>query len=592
METAENLNQALAEAASLVRAGKLLEAERALRSLRAGGRPDARVLFLDLEIFQGTRRFPELVATFRALLETDPGNLDLQVGLALALVQAGRSEEAYEAAKKARGINPKSLRAMQALAVSAMAAKDWKAAVRAFELLTQAEPSHAAYYQEWSKAEFELDNVKRAIKAFEKFLSLTPAPAAENFFTFGKLYFIDRKPGIAAGHLDRAMAGGMAASELFAVRGQCHLHAGEMDEATASFEKALALDPDNLEAALPYRQMVKTPVGDPVFAKYEALKADPALSETKRLHLGFLLGNLYREAGDYDRAFDHYRSGNEIHRTKCLREGAGYDRRKTEAEFAALKKVFHEDAFKKFFGRGSLDPRPVFIVGLPRSGTTLLEQILSAHTMAEGRGELDDIHYIHFEFSAALEKAGAALGTVLAENAKAWQDRYLAAIASPDPAIARITDKMPANIKSLGLIALLFPKARVLHIRRDPRDVAVSIYCNIFDKGHPYATSLADIGHFIRLTDDLAGHWKRVLPLPVLAIRYEDIVERQEAATREILKFLDLPWEEGCLAFHRQRRAAMTMSSIQVRQPLSKTSIGRWRNFERHLAPLFKELKA
>lgn len=591
LETAKALDKTLAEAAALVRAGRLAEAERALKPLRAAGRQDRRLLVLDLEIFQGARRFSELAATYRALLENEPESLDLRVGLALALVQAGDAGAAFDAAKKARDLNPKSLRAMQALAVSAMAAKDWKTAVRAFELLTRAEPSVAAYYQEWSKAEFELDNVKRAITAFETFLSLTPSPAPEHFYTLGKLYFIGRKPEVAAAHLDRAIASGLAASELFAVRAHCHLHLGEMGEAKALFEKALALDSGNLEAHLQYRQMIETPRGDPIFGKLEAMKADPDLSETRRLHLGFLLGNLYQGIGEHDRAFENYRMGNEVNRAKYQREGAGYDRKKTEAEFAALKTLFDADTFKALFGAGSLDPRPVFIVGPPRSGTTLLEQIVSAHSMAEGRGEVDEMHFIHFECQSALEKPGAGLGRVLAENRKVWQDRYLSAIASPEPAVARITDKMPANIKSLGLIALLFPKARVLCIGRDPRDVGVSIYCNIFDKGHPYATSLADIGHFIRLTGELAQHWRRVLPLRLLEVRYEDLVEQPEAKTREILDFLELPWEEGCLAFHRQRRAAMTMSSIQVRKPLSTSSIGRWRRFEKHLAPLLDELR-
>jgi tetratricopeptide (TPR) repeat protein len=590
LATARDMEHTLAEAATLVRAGRFAEAERTLQPLRKAAAGDPRLLHLDLEIFQGMRRFPELAAAYRALLARGPSNLDLWVGLALALIQAGQGSEAYEAAQKARTLNPKSLRAMQAFAVSAMAAKDWKAAVQAFEFLTRAEPKAAAYYQEWSKAEFELDNVKRAIKAFEKFLDLTAAPAPEHFFTLGKLYFIARKPETAAAHLDRAIAGGMAASELFAVRAHCHLHLGEMAEAKARFEKALALNPDNLEAALPYRQMVKTPKGDPVFARLEALTADPDLNETKRIHAGFLLGNLYHGIGEYDRAFENYRKGNEANRAKYQREGFGYDRKKTEAEFAELTSAFPADAFKKWYGRGSFDPRPVFIVGLPRSGTTLLEQIVAAHSMAEGRGELDEMHYIHFEFDTARKAPGGDLGAILEHQEKVWQDRYLAAIATRDPKVARVTDKMPANVKSLGLIALLFPKARVLYLRRDPRDVALSIYFNIFDKGHPYATSLADIAHYIGETEKLARHWQRVLPLPFLEIRYEDIVAAQEKKTREILQFLDLPWEEACLAFHTQARAAMTMSSVQVRQPLSKSSIGRWRHYRAHLDPLFAAL--
>ncbi|HXV73622.1 MAG TPA: sulfotransferase, partial [Sphingomonadales bacterium] len=424
LATVANREQVLVTAARHVRAGRFAEAERALAPLRGAAVNDERVLHLDLEIFQGTRRFDALAATYRALLKGDPENLDAWIGLSLALVQAGQGGEAYAAAKKARAINPKSLRAMQAFAVSAGAAGDWKAAVQAFELLTQAEPAVAEYYEEWSKAEFALDNSKRAIRAFEKFLELTPAPAPGHFYTLGKLYFIDRKPEIAARHLERALAGGLVSSGLFAVRAHCHLHMGEMDAAKALFEKALALDPENLEAELPYRQMVKTAKDDPIFSRLHAMEAHPHLPETKRLHLGFLLGNLYQGIGEPEKAFAHYRAGNDANRAKYEREGVVYDRTKAEAEAAALKRIFDADAFKRHFGKGSLDPRPVFIVGLPRSGTTLVEQIISAHSQAEGRGEVDEIHYIHFECMSALEK-GADVGSVLAAQGCAWQDRYL-----------------------------------------------------------------------------------------------------------------------------------------------------------------------
>lgn len=583
--------QILAAATDLIRDKHFARAENALNSLSAVDQSDQRVLYLYIQIFQALERFNQLIDVYETLLKIDSQNLDYWIGYSLALLQAKKNREAYQAAERARSIDPDSLLVLQAVAVTAMGAEEWRVAATAFETITRTEPLVAEYYQEWSKAEYQLDNPKRAINTFKKFLELSDHHLPEHHYTLGKLYFIDRKPEKAAVSLDRAISSGLSTTELFSVRAHCHVHLGEMDEARTKLQQALKLDPENLEAELLYRQLVKTPKGDPVFAKLHAIADRSDLSDVQQIHLGFLLGNIYQGIDDIDKAFHHYRIGNEVNLLKFSREGAVYDRSKAEHEVASLKKVFNRNVFHHLTKIGSPDPRPVFIVGLPRSGTTLLEQIISSHSQVEGRGELDDMHYIHFELMSGIEK-GEELSTLLIKHAHRWQERYLTAIGPLVPSMtSRITDKMPANIRSLGLIALLFPRSHIIYIRRDPRDVALSIYCNIFDKGHTYATSLQNIAHFIKLTEDLADHWKQNLSIPFLEIEYEDIVRQQESKTREILTFLGLPWESTCLDFQRQKRAAMTISSIQVRQPLSSDSVGKWKKFEKYLTPFFEDLK-
>ncbi|MCH8348386.1 MAG: sulfotransferase, partial [Proteobacteria bacterium] len=175
---------------------------------------------------------------------------------------------------------------------------------------------------------------------------------------------------------------------------------------------------------------------------------------------------------------------------------------------------------------------------------------------------------------------------------KEWRDRYLEALAAGNPETRRVTDKLPANFRSLGLIAALFPRARIIHIQRNPLDTSISIFCNMFDKGHPYATDLASIGDYYRQYNDLMGYWKEVLSVPILDIRYEDLVAHQEQKSREVISFLGLEWDPACLEFHKLEQAAMTISSIQVRKPMNTSSIARWKRYRDFLAPLDKALGA
>jgi hypothetical protein len=203
------------------------------------------------------------------------------------------------------------------------------------------------------------------------------------------------------------------------------------------------------------------------------------------------------------------------------------------------------------------------------------------------------MHYISTEFEDKLkETPSAGVKKILGEKGQEWQDRYVEALAPENPETRRVTDKLPANFRNLGLITALFPQARIIHIRRNPLDTSISIFCNMFDKGHPYATGLANTGDYYRQYNDLMAYWKEALPIPILDIRYEDLVAHQEQKSREVISFLGLEWDPACLEFHKLERAAMTISSIQVRKPMNTSSIARWKHYRAFLAPLEKGLGA
>jgi len=546
-------------------------------------------LIAQASALQAEGKLAEAGALLDKILKSNPGDVEALKRLALVRIQSGAFTEGYETAKAAQKIKPHSKSVLQILAIAAMGVREWAEAVRCFEVLTRADPDFALYYQEWSKAEYELNNYARAIERYQDFLKKIPKATPEHHFTLGRLYFQNRQPARAARALDQVIEAGFAHAELFAIRANCYLHAGNQKLAKEFFERAIELDPDNVEAHLQYRQLVETKAGDAIFERLKVLRNKPDLGREQRMIANFLLGNLYHGLKDYDSAFPYYLKGNELNAEINTAAGYVYDSKAVGKEFARLRERFSPETFKALSYKGSDSTLPVFIVAMPRSGTTLLEQIITAHPKAEGRGELDTMHFIHSECTNLLEASGN-LQNILGDKGGEWQDRYLAALAPKDPETLRVTDKLPANFRSLGLIAALFPKAKIIHIRRNPLDTCISIFCNMFDKGHPYATGLEAVGDYYRQYTALMEYWKEVLPIPILDVRYEDLVADQEQKSREIISYLGLEWDPACLEFHKQKKAAMTMSSIQVRKPMNASSIARWKRYEKYIQPLEKGL--
>ena len=233
--------------------------------------------------------------------------------------------------------------------------------------------------------------------------------------------------------------------------------------------------------------------------------------------------------------------------------------------------------------------RPVFIVGMPRSGTSLTEQILASHPEVFGAGELNDINESIAKLPAMIRNNNTYPGCIKDLNqeiADKLAQEYLTRLDSFSTEKKRITDKMPHNFVNLGLISLLFPEARIIHCLRDPRDTCLSLYFQDFGWIHPYATRLENLGNYYVQYKRLMKHWTSVLDTPILTIQYEDIISDQEHISRELVNFCGLDWHDDCLQFYASTRTVATASYDQVRQPIYKKSIGRWKNYEKHLDPL------
>jgi tetratricopeptide (TPR) repeat protein len=312
-------------------------------------------------------------------------------------------------------------------------------------------------------------------------------------------------------------------------------------------------------------------------------------SPIDRARFHFTAAELLDSLARYDDAFTHARRANELARPP-------YDPAAHQRTFDALIAYFTRDRLASLAKSTDRTDKPVFIVGMPRSGTSLVEQILASHPSVHGAGELDFMYHVWAGIIQMLKAAPqdypACLDRLTADQATGMSEIYSLPLIALNPAASHITDKLPLNFLHLGLISILLPGARIIDCRRDPRDTCLSCYLAMFESGNEFKYDLAHTAHFFTQYRRLMQHWHQSLDLPILEVNYEELVTDPEKQTRRLLDFLNLPWDTRCLRFHETSRPVTTSSRQQVRRPLYQSSVGRWRNYRRHLAELDRILSS
>lgn len=360
---------------------------------------------------------------------------------------------------------------------------------------------------------------------------------------------------------------------------------GNFDEAELNYAKAIQISPDNPQSIAGIAQLKKfTPKDMEFIDNAESVLNSLEVNDKHLRLLHFSLGKMLDDCGEYDRAFSHYEKANTVNCREYV-----LDPDTEEQKVSAMINTFTPGFFEQCKNFGDTSRLPVFIVGMPRSGTSLVEQIISSHPAVYGAGELVQIGNLAkslHEYLDTEEQYPECILQLDKETAHSLANEYLAHLQNLSGNASRITDKMPANFVHLGLISILFPGSFIIHCRRDPLDICLSMYFNNMAGPPGYATRLSDIGYWYKQYERLMDHWIQFLPVHILEIHYEQLIGEQEATSRQLIEYLELDWDNQCIDFHKTSRTVLTASNWQVKQPIYKSSLYRWKNYEKYLGPL------
>jgi tetratricopeptide (TPR) repeat protein len=587
----------------------------------AGGRERTHPALAEATGHLRAERYQEAEALYREVLRENRRDAQAWDGLGVLAYQTGRMALAKECFERAIALKPKVAEHHNHLGIVCRAEGKPKEALAHYRRAIQLGPPNAGTFGNYGNALRDLERFDEAIENYREALRLAPHSTPLRISLGATLVAAKRAeegleilreavrldPQSAAPHKelgnallsenfhDEAVACYRRATALDPSDHKAHHNMGtalqflgHLDEAAEHYRKAVALKPDFSASLRQLGGVKKFDSPDQDVSELEALVKRQDLTEDQRAELYLALAKAYDDLGQYDKAFARLQAGNQI-----LRKGLDYSADKNTQYVDRIIAAFTAEFFAERRSFGSDSDVPIFIIGMPRSGTTLVEQIICSHPRVYGAGELMRMHEMVTEFPRRLRRKAhypEAMRLIDREMAGRLAAEYLDYLRGFDAEADHITDKMPFNFRMLGLIALLFPRAHFIHCVRDPLDVCLSCYFARFKDRLMFTFNLVEVGGYYRDYATLMDHWREVLPVPMLEVRYEELVADQEAKSREMISFCGLEWDDRCLAFYETERPVLTASNWQVRQPIYRTSIERWRHYERYLGPLMDAL--
>jgi len=461
--------------------------------------------------------------------------------------------------------------------------RQFAAALAQYQRAIQLMPQAANLHYKLAYAAWRVGQVQLVQPHFSLAVRLNPRHAwAHEGLALWYLHHDQR--GQATRHSDAALQFEPKNVDFILTRAYVLAANGEAQAAWGLLEPILSDDSVAERAAILFAQIAPKIGHEQQAAEWVARRlSQDGVPPVERRQLLFAAVALFDRIGRYDEAFAYARLAHQLF-------GQAYDAR-GHAEFVTKRiDFFTQERFNSLTHATHGSRRPVFIVGMPRSGTSLVEQVLSCHPQIFAAGELDELPGL----SERLQAGGApylqAVQALSLDRANDLAKQYLSLIDSRNAAATHVTDKMPLNFLLLDLVELLFPNSRVIHCTRHALDTCLSCYLTDFAAGNEFAGVLRHLGTFFRQYQRLMSHWKSVLRVPILDVPYEDMVADLEGQTRKILQFLDLPWEGACLEFHQNQRPVTTASREQVRLPVYSSSVGRWKHYQKHLDDLIATL--
>lgn len=532
-------------------------------------------------LYQHQKDTEKAVEAYQKAVSLMTDNSGLWFNLGNGLMQLRRLDEAIAAFQRSIALHAGDWQVWMNLGTTYLLRhsdeQDSREALSCFEKMIRLAPGRGEGYNGKGLALANLDRLPESLQAVEEAVRVDPK-LANAWFNLARLRLESFDVDSALAAYQRAIQLSPDTTEFYAAIGDTFSMVGKFDKAQEFFAKANALNPADLGALAQLLNNEDTPM---LLAQAEA-SINAATDETEGVvALLFILGRIYDKQNHFDRAFAFYERGNGIKKKKEV-----FDRVAHTRAINQLIAAFPADRIAELQQWGNESERPVLILGMPRSGTTLTEQIISAHSGVTGGGERP----FWADAWARIEKGNWSLDKKgMAQIAQACLDD-LATIKGAEASL-RVTDKMPGNFLRIGLIHSVFPNARIIHCRRNPVDNCLSIYFQNFAGHHPYAYDLDDLAFYHQEYQRLMAHWREVIPQDRLfEFDYEDLVADQEGMSRKLLAFVGLEWEDACLDFEKNERAVKTASIRQVREKIYTRSVERWRNYEPYIRPLLKLL--
>ena len=570
-------------AVALFRGGRRTDAEKMCRDLVKSYPKRADVHMTLAYLLQELGRGEESLEYFRQAAEIKPSNAGILFQYGQVLYSAEKYPAAEMAFRETLAVQPKHREALNNLGAALKSQGKLKKAADAFREALEISPDYEGAEINLASTYIGLRRLEESIALSEITLKRDPDNADANNNMGAALVEMERADE-AIPYLEKALKARPRDDNMLHNLGFAYSVAGDMDEAKKYFRAALDINPTRADSWHDLMHITRLQNDDPAWQQLRKLETEVrGLPPIQSSRIYFTLGKVYNDQKQYGKAFDYYRRGNDLKHQIAQPD--------VPAELKRLDDVidiFSTEFFERHNGNGVDSELPIFIVGMPRSGSTLVETIISSHPQVAPGGELRTLPELSGNVDA---KETAFLDTVRNADAETWPGiarQYLNKIDLLADGADRLTDKQLANFSLVGLIQLTMPNARIIHCMRHPLDCCTSIYFTDFIYGHWYSTKLMDIGRIYLAYQKVMDHWRKVLPGRMLDLQYENVVDDLETSARKIIDWCGLPWDDACLNFQDTQRDVRTASVAQVRQKIYTSSVGRWQRYAMQLTPLRK----
>lgn len=535
------------------------------------------------EVQRASDRPQAAISNYRKAIELESDQADYYFGLGSALLDTGDSKTASELLQQAVLLAPDDAQIHNNLGNALADIGQIGEAIISYRSAISAQADYTDSYYNLARLYRDIGDFLSAVNCYQALLEIDPLQAKVCALLADCLAKLDRYEE-AIEQINKALEVEADNAEAFFNLGICLQALGRFDEATESHRKALSLKPDLGEAAYNLVLIDSKAVSDEELNRFASRSCDDGVEGNVRINLHFALAKAYHDRSQYKDAFEQLKSGNDLKAGLTPFDPVVYE------NYIERIVANHDEQFFEARSHFGLDSKvPVFIVGMPRSGSTLVEQIISSHPLVHGAGELNDMRILGKRLPEVLgsESEVPEILTEISEKiAESLAIEHLHKLNELSNGAERVCDKMLGNFLKLGLIFMMFPRARVIHCMRNPLDTGLSCYFQNFARGLRFTYQLEHLGLAYQGYLRVMAHWRKILPLPMMEVRYEHLISDQEQVSRELIDFCDLDWDQRCLAFHQQQRGVKTASFWQVRQPVYSSSVGRWRQYQKQLQPL------